>query len=276
MSRETKLKFLQFAIILVVGIASDLGTKRYAEARLATQSAHPKNAFSHVVYVPVPDAMAGKTVKDVLAAEFTWNNPDEIDKIGRFYTYERGGTRQGLASKVRAGQVLEVRRREVTIIEGWWDFQYTRNPGAAFGFLADADSPWRRPFFLGVGVVALLTILYILAGVALGQQIMIWGLSLIAAGAIGNLVNRIQYNYVVDFILWKYTDAHRFPTFNVADAWISIGVGLMIIEIIRESLAERRGSGRADADATTTAQTSADDEDATILAASSSPSTEES
>jgi lipoprotein signal peptidase len=141
---------------------------------------------------------------------------------------------------VKAGDVIRVTYRDVTIIDGYWDFQYTRNPGAAFGFLASSDSPLRRPFFVGVSALAILIILYVLVGVQLHQQLLIWGLSLIASGAVGNFIDRVRFGYVIDFILWKYTDAHRWPTFNIADALICVGVGFMVLEIIRDSLAQRR------------------------------------
>jgi signal peptidase II len=58
----------------------------------------------------------------------------------------------------------------------------------------------------------------------------------------GNFIDRIRFNYVIDFILWKYTDAHRWPTFNVADALICVGVAFMLIEILRDTMRERRES----------------------------------
>jgi signal peptidase II len=141
---------------------------------------------------------------------------------------------------VKAGDVIRVTYRDVTIIDGYWDFQYARNPGAAFSFLADADPSVRRPFFIAISVLALLAILYILSGVQLHQQLLIWGLSLIASGAVGNnLIDRVRFGYVVDFILWKYTDAYRWPVFNIADVLICVGVGLMVIDMIRDTLRQR-------------------------------------
>src|SRR5690606_4963149 len=127
-------------------------------------------------------------------------------------------------------------RREVVVIDGYFDFQYTRNPGAAFGTLADSDESFRKPFFILISIAAVVMILVLLRGVLFSQQILLWGLGLIAAGAIGNFIDRIRFGYVIDFIVWKYTDAHRWPTFNVADALLCVGVGLMVIEIIRDTI----------------------------------------
>lgn len=237
MSKSTILKFVQFGLILILGIVADQGTKWYAEARLATaRGSH----FNHEVVLKVPADQAGKTARDVLNREFTWSTPEELDAIGERYLRAEDDKRIKGADTVEAGQTIRVTYRDVTIIPGYWDFQYTRNPGAAFGFLANSDSPMRRPFFVGVSALAILIIIYILSGVTLQQQLLIWGLSLIASGAVGNFIDRVRFGYVIDFILWKYTDAHRWPTFNVADALICVGVGFMVLEIIRDSLQQRR------------------------------------
>ncbi len=237
MNKSTVLKFIQFGLILILGIAADQGTKWYAEARLAT--ARPGH-FNHEIVLSVPADLAGKSARDVLAREFTWSTPEELDRIGQSYLRSEDDKRLNGADTVVAGQKLHVTYRDVTIIEDYWDFQYTRNPGAAFGFLASSDSALRRPFFVGVSALAILIIIYILAGVTFQQQLLIWGLSLIASGAVGNFIDRVRFGYVIDFILWKYTNEHRWPTFNVADALICVGVGFMILEMIRDGIQQRK------------------------------------
>lgn len=237
MSRDTVLKFLQFFLILFVGIAADQWTKMVAEDRLA--SSRPGHFEQHIV-LEVPAAYDGKPMKDYLTEEFTRNTPEEIDSIARGFVRTPEGSRVQDTATLKKGQKLHVTRREIVVVEGYWDFQYTRNPGAAFGFLADSNEQYRRPFFIVISIVALFIILYLLKGVGRRQQILIWGLSLIASGAVGNFIDRIRFGYVIDFILWKYTDAHRWPTFNIADALICLGVALMAIEIIRDGLAQRK------------------------------------
>ena len=82
-------------------------------------------------------------------------------------------------------------------------------------------------------------IVWIVRGATFDQQVLIWGLSLVAGGAIGNLIDRVRYDYVIDFIVWKVTDANRWPTFNIADSVICVGVVLMVIDMILESRREK-------------------------------------
>lgn len=237
MSRESILKFLQFFFIVFIGIGADQWTKMYASDRLATT--RPTH-FEHHMVLDVPKAADGKTLEEYLSTELTSNTPEELKTIARTYARTPDGDRLRPTDKLAADQKVHLVRREVVVVKDYWDFQYTRNPGAAFGFLADADHPARRPFFIVVSFLAIFIILYILKGVAFNQQLLIWGLGLIASGAMGNFIDRVRFNYVIDFIVWKYTDAHRWPTFNVADALICVGVGFMIIEIIRDGIKQRK------------------------------------
>ena len=230
MSKATLIKFSQFFLIVILGVAVDQWSKWYAEDRLAT----PR--LGHEMVLTVPETVAEETtVEEFLSAELDWSSPEQIDTIAQRWARSDQGERLRPEDKLSGVQAVHVLKRDVTIVEDYWDFQYTRNPGAAFGFLADTDSPWRKPFFIVISVIAILLILFIIRGVTLQQQLMIWGLSLIAGGAIGNFIDRLRFSYVIDFILWKYTDAHRWPTFNVADALICVGVGLMFIEFIRDA-----------------------------------------
>lgn len=235
--RNTILKFLQVLLIVLIAVGLDQWSKDIASSRLASQR---PGHFEQTMVLTVPPEFADKTVEEYLTVELSRNTPEEVNRIASRYVKTEGGVRARASDKLTAGQTLEVTRRDVTIVPDYWDFQYTRNRGAAFSFLADTDSPLRKPFFIVVSLIAVGVILWILAGVALRQQILIWGLSFVCGGAIGNLIDRVRLGYVVDFILWKYTDAYRWPTFNIADAFICVGVAFMVIEMIRDSLAERR------------------------------------
>ena len=240
MSKETLLKFSQFFLIVLVGVVADQWTKWYAEQRLASRR------IGHEIVLTVPEAAADQTAKEFLVQEFTWTPPEHLERMARANLRDDQGRRVRPEDRVAAGDRLHVLHREAVVVPDYWDFQYTRNPGAAFGFLADQDSPWRKPFFVVISIFAIGIILYILRGVLLRQQILIWGLSLIASGAIGNFIDRVRFSYVIDFIVWKYTDEHRWPTFNVADALICAGVGLMLIEIVRDTMRERRELAEAE------------------------------
>src|SRR5690554_956664 len=222
-------KYVIFLLVILFGVAADQWTKDYAASRLATMRG---GSVDHPIYLPVDADDKGETVSTFLAGEFESNTPEEIDLIARYHTELRYGTQLAPDSPLEAVDEIKINNRKVVVIEGYWDYQYTENPGAAFGLLADGHEDWRVPFFVIVSLLAVLMIVFILRGVLPHQRLMIWGLSFIASGAIGNFIDRIRFGYVIDFIVWKYTDAHRWPTFNIADALICIGVGLMAIELI--------------------------------------------
>lgn len=238
----TLLKVMQIALIVVACIALDQWTKHLAQTRLAgSRTGH----FQHNVVLAVGEELDQKTVRDVLKAEFGgWNSDAEIERFLGGVTTD-GAVRLSGSSTVSTGDVIEVRYREIVIVPDHFDLQYTRNPGAAFSFLADTDSPLRTPFFVIVALIAVGVIMWMLRGVTLQQQLLIWALSLICGGAIGNLIDRVRLDYVIDFIVWKWTDEYRWPTFNLADTFIVVGVALMGVEMIAESVRERRAA-RAD------------------------------
>lgn len=239
MKRESIKKYGIFLLAVLVLVAVDQWTKLYAEARLATPGLTD-------VELEVGDEHDGATVEEFLTAELRANSPEEVAQIAGRHAVTYDGTPLASQSELAAGDRLRVLRREVVVIEDYWDFQYTRNPGAAFGLLADADESFREPFFNIVSLLAILLILALLRGVPLGQILMFWGLTLIAAGAMGNYIDRLAYGYVIDFIVWKYTDEHRWPTFNVADALICVGVAMLMVEMIRETIRDIRSKGEGD------------------------------
>lgn len=104
------------------------------------------------------------------------------------------------------------------------------NTGAAFSFLAGA-SGWQRWFFVGLGIVASVFILWMLRTQG-HQKLFACALSLILGGAIGNVVDRLLHGYVVDFLDFHWSGSH-FPAFNVADSAISVGAALLIFDEIR-------------------------------------------
>lgn len=236
MNREMLLKFAQVLVIIVFSVGLDQWTKDIASNRLATS----RGSFNHFIQLEVPPEADGKTVQEFLALEFApANTEDELKRIA-FSTTTDAAVAVNPSDVVKTGQKLEVRWREVVIIPDHWDYQYTRNPGAAFSFLANAPDSIRAPFFITVSFLAILVILWILRGVALQQQLLVFALSLVCGGAIGNLIDRIRFEYVIDFIVWKWTDVYRWPTFNIADACIVVGVSLMIIEMIIDGIKSKK------------------------------------
>ena len=111
------------------------------------------------------------------------------------------------------------------------------NTGAAFSFLASA-SGWQRWFFTGLGVVAAILIVWMLRSHP-GQKLFGLALSLILGGAIGNVIDRLMYGYVVDFLDFHWSGWH-FPAFNLADSALTLGAGCLLLdEFLRVRRAKR-------------------------------------
>jgi signal peptidase II len=105
------------------------------------------------------------------------------------------------------------------------------NEGAAFSFLASA-SGWQRWFFIGLAIVITVVLVVWLARLKAHERITAAGLSLVAGGAVGNLIDRLVYGHVVDFLDFYWRSWH-WPAFNVADAAITVGVALLLLEALR-------------------------------------------
>jgi signal peptidase II len=114
-----------------------------------------------------------------------------------------------------------------TVVTSFFNVVRVHNSGAAFSFLASAGG-WQRWLFTGIGVAAALFIVWMLKSHG-GQKIFCFALALILGGAIGNVIDRVLYGYVVDFLDFHYAGWH-FPAFNVADCGISVGAALLILD----------------------------------------------
>lgn len=117
--------------------------------------------------------------------------------------------------------------RSVPVIEGFWNWTLVHNYGAAFSFLADAGG-WQRWFFsaLALGISGLLV--YWLRQLPRGHWHEALPFALIIGGALGNLIDRLRFGYVVDFIHWYWRDFH-WPVFNIADASIVAGAVTLVL-----------------------------------------------
>ncbi len=111
------------------------------------------------------------------------------------------------------------------IIPGLFNLTYVTNTGAAFGFLAGSGK-WRHLFFMSVGLVASGGLVYLLMVSRTMDPLFFWGLALILGGALGNLIDRILWRHVIDFLDF-HINSYHWPAFNVADSAITIG-GLML------------------------------------------------
>jgi len=128
-----------------------------------------------------------------------------------------------------------------SVIPGFFNLVYVMNPGAAFGFLADASATFRYVFFISVTVAAAVLIIYYLVKSNPRNLLLAGSLTLIFGGAAGNLIDRIRFGSVVDF-LDVYIGSAHWPAFNLADSAITIGAILMIWEMIRNRKEKPTGS----------------------------------
>ena len=116
------------------------------------------------------------------------------------------------------------------IIRGYFDITYVRNSGAAFGLLHRAPAWFRDPFFLAVPIVALVVILVIFSRLKSGQHWTAVALSLVFGGAVGNLIDRLRFRWVIDFLYFHWKEVFYWPAFNVADSCIVVGVAILFLQ----------------------------------------------
>ncbi|NND82867.1 MAG: signal peptidase II [Gammaproteobacteria bacterium] len=119
-------------------------------------------------------------------------------------------------------------RGDVIEIFSWFDLSLVHNTGAAFGFLAGYGG-WQHVFFVSLAVLVSVVLAVAISRLQDHERHLAVAYALIIAGAIGNAIDRIVHQYVVDFIHWFYQDWH-YPHFNVADSAIFIGAALLIFE----------------------------------------------
>lgn len=110
----------------------------------------------------------------------------------------------------------------------FFNLTYVQNTGAAFSFLSDAGG-WQRWFFAVLAFIVSIVLTIWLARLKDNETLLAISLALILGGAIGNLIDRVSYGYVIDFLDVYYQSWH-WPAFNVADSAISLGVTLMLLE----------------------------------------------
>jgi signal peptidase II len=112
-------------------------------------------------------------------------------------------------------------------VTGFFNVVRVHNAGAAFSFLSDA-SGWQRWFFTAIGIAAAVVIVGLLRAHQ-GQRLFCTALTLILSGAVGNVIDRLMYGHVIDFIDLHWAGWH-FPAFNVADSSITLGATLLVLD----------------------------------------------
>jgi signal peptidase II len=135
------------------------------------------------------------------------------------------------------------------VIDSFWHWRLSMNQGSAFGLFSGRTGA--RIFLSIVGVVAVFGMLWMLRKSRADQRVLHWALALVAGGAVGNLIDRIYFGVVTDFILWHLGDfkpgphsslgrwEHEWPVFNIADVVLVVGVVLMFFDIQKEGKREK-------------------------------------
>lgn len=112
-----------------------------------------------------------------------------------------------------------------------WRMSYVENPGAAWSLFRSMGEDFRQVFFGTITVAAVVFIIHYYRKLAPGQRILQLALASVLSGALGNFVDRVARRYVIDFIEWHWWNRPdlRWPTFNIADSLIVIGVALLVL-----------------------------------------------
>lgn len=126
------------------------------------------------------------------------------------------------------------------VIDNFFAITHIRNPGVAFGLFAEGPSELKTYLFIGFSVIAIVAILIFFHQTPQENKIVRVALILIFSGAIGNLIDRVLYQEVIDFLDFFYGSYH-WPAFNIADSCITIGVLLMFMDLIRIGKIPRSG-----------------------------------
>lgn len=133
-------------------------------------------------------------------------------------------------------------KRTVTVSEDFLRLRYAENPGAAFGILRNVPDNVRGPLFHAISwgaVILILSYVSKLTGKDPKEVWALWGLPLVLGGAVGNYIDRLSRGFVIDFLEAHWFDNANliWPSFNVADSAICVGVGLLIIDsFVRKEL----------------------------------------
>lgn len=115
----------------------------------------------------------------------------------------------------------------VPFVDGFWNWTLTHNRGAAFSFLADAGG-WQHWLFVGLACLVSAALVAALRHTPRSDWRNALPFAMVISGALGNVVDRVRFGYVVDFVQWYWRDFH-WPVFNLADSCIVVGAALLVI-----------------------------------------------
>jgi len=134
------------------------------------------------------------------------------------------------STKLMIQQTLPL-HKTVEIIPGFFNLIHVRNTGGAFGIFGGEKGPVGSVLFVAASLVAVGILVILFLRVKEHEKMLTFSLALLLSGAIGNLLDRLSYGEVIDFLDF-YISPYHWPAFNVADSAISIGIGLMALELL--------------------------------------------
>ena len=121
----------------------------------------------------------------------------------------------------------------IELIPGFARISYVRNSGVAFGLFAEIQSVWKPYILASMAVIAVVVILMYSARMPTNRVLLQLALAITLGGILGNFTDRIMHGFVVDFIELHIKDVFHWPTFNVADSAITIGIGLLLVDTVK-------------------------------------------
>jgi signal peptidase II len=129
--------------------------------------------------------------------------------------------------------------RRIELLPGYLSLDYATNSGVAFGLFEHSEFSWKPYILAGLAIVALLVLVVYSLRAPRGRFLLQWALAITAGGIVGNLVDRIAHGYVVDFIEFHIREVFYWPTFNLADSAITIGIALLLIDTVKNPAMEQ-------------------------------------
>ena len=173
---------------------------------------------------------------EILVEQFPFLDEEEAGDLlsqKRIHPLPKHQPRLSESTVLQEGQILLVTHAEIEAIPGFFSLIYAENPGAAWGILGEAPLFVRKVMLQFVSLAAMILIFFVVWRVPEDHLLSVLALSGIMGGALGNFVDRFGRHFVVDFLDMYIGDAH-WPTYNVADIGITVGVGLLAIQILRK------------------------------------------
>jgi signal peptidase II len=124
-------------------------------------------------------------------------------------------------NRFKQGEVLSV-------LNGFFNITFLKNDGTAFGLLSSLDPHVREPLLAIIPLLTLATVLFVFQRLSDKDRVLIYSLTFIVGGSVGNLIDRARVGYIIDFLDFHWHDRFHFPSFNIADGAIVSGIALLL------------------------------------------------